>query len=140
MTFYIKTLLFQFSNQQKLVFMKKEVLTQVIVNFVLCFMLPAVAMPILYGLRGPEGSTTFIALSLIIVACYSCLVAVFVSLTQDSLSKTTRPLFMYLYMGITAALFLVIGDLVRSILVGVALGILAESLLVWQARKTPEKS
>lgn len=91
--------------------MKKEVLTQVIVNFVLCFMLPAVAMPILYGLRGPEGSTTFITLSLIIVACYSCLVAVFVSLTQDSLSETKRPLFMYLYMGITATLFLVIGEL-----------------------------
>ena len=120
--------------------MKKEVLTQVIVNFVLYFVLPAVAMPILYGLRGPEGSTTFIALSLIIVACYSCLVAVFVGLTQDSLSKTKRPLFMYLYMGITATLFLVIGDLVRSILVGVALGILTESLLVWQTRKTPEKS
>jgi len=119
--------------------MKKEFLIVIIANFVFCFVLPAVAIPLFFRLIDPTEDPRSITLLMILVVCVATMLFAFMSLLPRTLSEKKQNILMFLYLLMSVIMAIFAGSWVLSILIGIILGMIMASLLWWCSRKPPEQ-
>ena len=119
--------------------MKKEFLIILIANFIFCFVLPSVALPILYSLIPTENPRTG-GLLMLSVVCSATMVFAFMSILPRTLKEKQQDRFISLYVGMAITMILFARNMAVSLLVGVVLGLVMLALLWRCAHKPPEKS
>ena len=120
--------------------MKKEFLIILIANFIFCFVLPSVALPILYSLTGPTENPRTVGLLMVSVVCSATMVFAFMSILPRTLEEKQQNRFISLYVGMAITMILFARNMVVSLLVGVVLGLVMLVLLWRCAHEPPEKS
>lgn len=120
--------------------MKKEFLIILIANFIFCFVLPSVALPILYSLIGPTENPRTVGILMVSVVCSATMAFTFMSILPRTLKEKQQDRFISLYVGMAITMILFARNMAVSLLVGVILGLVMLALLWRCAHKPPEKS
>ena len=111
-----------------------------IANFIFCFVLPSVALPILYSLTGPTENPRTVGLLMVSVVCSATMVFAFMSILPRTLKEKQQDRFISLYVGMAITMILFARNMVVSLLVGAVLGLVMLALLWRCAHEPPEKS
>ena len=119
--------------------MKKEFLIILIANFIFCFVLPSVALSILYSLIPTENPRT-VGLLMLSVVCSATMVFAFMSILPRTLKEKQQDRFISLYVGMAITMILFARNMAVSLLVGAVLGLVMLALLWRYAHKPPEKN